>query len=334
MNTPGPLELVAADSAARMRAAVVAAPGRVEITSIPVPEPSAGEVRLRVECCGVCSSNLSPWAGQPWFNYPLEPGALGHEGVGWVDALGPDVTGWERGQRVTFLSNHAYAEFDIAKSGEIVSLPSVLDYQPFLGEPLGCAMNIFCRSNIRAGDTVAVVGIGFLGSLLVQLAASAGARVLAVVRRPCARDMARSLGAAEVIPYQDHGEVIQSIRQLTGGKLCEVTIEAAGKQQPLDLAGELTGERGRLVIAGYHQDGPRQVNLQLWNWRGLDVINAHERDASVYIRGIHCAIDAVCEGRLRFASLLTHQFPLEELGRALDLARDRPDGFFKALITL
>jgi len=53
-------------------------------------------------------------------------------------------------------------------------------------------------------------------------------------------------------------------------------IEAAGQQWPLDLATELTRERGRLIIAGYHQDGPRQINMQLWNWRGLDVINAHE----------------------------------------------------------
>ena len=62
-------------------------------------------------------------------------------------------------------------------------------------------------------------------------------------------------------------------------------IEAVGKQWPLDLAAELTREGGRLVIAGYHQDGPRQVNMQLWNWRGFDVANAHERDPQVAVRG-------------------------------------------------
>jgi hypothetical protein len=53
-----------------------------------------------------------------------------------------------------------------------------------------------------------------------------------------------------------------------------------------DLAGELCAERGRLVIAGYHQDGMRQVNVQLWNWRGIDVINAHERDPQAYVDGM------------------------------------------------
>ena len=76
-----------------------------------------------------------------------------------------------------------------------------------------------------------------------------------------------------------------AVKELTGGAFCDRVIEAVGKQWPLDLAAELTRERGRLIVAGYHQDGPRQVNMQLWNWRGLDVINAHERDPEVYMRG-------------------------------------------------
>jgi threonine dehydrogenase-like Zn-dependent dehydrogenase len=100
------------------------------------------------------------------------------------------------------------------------------------------------------------------------------------------------------------------------------------------LAGELTGVRGRLVIAGYHQDGKRAVNLQQWNWRGFDVINAHERDPKQYVQGIRDAVDAVSCGRLEPASLYTHQLPLESLPDAFGLAQQRPSGFFKALITL
>jgi threonine dehydrogenase-like Zn-dependent dehydrogenase len=115
--------------------------------------------------------------------------------------------------------------------------------------------------------------------------------------------------------------------------LCDRVIEAIGKQRPLDLAAELTRERGRLIIAGYHQDGPRQVNMQLWNWRGIDVINAHERDPLVYMQGIRDAIDAVATGRLDPAPLYTHRFPLDRLDDALNATRDRPDGFLKALVT-
>jgi threonine dehydrogenase-like Zn-dependent dehydrogenase len=123
------------------------------------------------------------------------------------------------------------------------------------------------------------------------------------------------------------------VKELTGGRWCERVIEAVGLQWPLDLAGELTAERGRLVIAGYHQDGPRQVNLQLWNWRGIDVINAHERDPRAYVEGIRGAVELMSAGVLDPSALYTHRFSLDELGRALDFARERPDGFLKALVT-
>ena len=119
----------------------------------------------------------------------------------------------------------------------------------------------------------------------------------------------------------------------TAGKLCDVVLECAGAQEALDLAGELTGVRGRLVIAGYHQDSPRQVNLQLWNWRGLDVINAHERDPLVCAAGVQRAMEAVADGTLDPSPLYTHSFPLEELPRAFATLRERPEGFLKALVT-
>jgi threonine dehydrogenase-like Zn-dependent dehydrogenase len=316
-----------------MTAAVLEAPGRVRLASVAVPEPGVGQVRIRVEGTGVCASNLSPWRGAPWFDYPLPPGALGHEAWGFVEALGEGVEGLRVGQRVAALSGHAYAEYDVAEADQVVPLPRELDGRPFPGEPLGCAINVFRRSRIEAGQWVAIVGVGFLGALLTRLAASAGARVIAISRRACARELATAFGAAETLALRDRAEVVQAVRERTGGALCATVIEAVGRQEALDLAGEITGERGTLVIAGYHQDGPRQVNLQLWNWRGLDVINAHERDPLVYVRGIRAAIAAVISGALDPSPLYTHRFPLDRLGDALDATRDRPAGFFKASVT-
>lgn len=315
-----------------MRAAVLAAPGRVRMEETEIPEPGAGQVRVRLEGCGVCASNLTPWAGPEWMRFPTEPGSLGHEGWGVVDAVGEGVQGLEPGQRVAALTYRAYAEYDLADADAVVPLPDALAGRPFPGEPLGCAMNIFRRSEIRAGQTVAVVGIGFLGAILTRLATDAGARVIAVSRRPFSLDVAREMGAAETIPMDDHDGIIGRVRELTEGVFCDRVIEAVGKQWPLDLSAELTRERGRLMVAGYHQDGPRQVNMWLWNWRGLDVINAHERDPAVYVRGIREAVDAVASGRLDPAPLYTHSYPLDRLDEALDATRDRPDGFLKALV--
>ncbi len=318
---------------ATMRAAVVAGPGRIELAAVARPEPGPGQVRVRLEGCGVCASNLTPWAGPEWQQFPTEPGALGHEGWGVVDALGEGVEGVSVGTRVAALSYKAYAEYDLAEADAVVPLPDAHAGKPFPGEPLGCAMNIFRRSRIEAGQTVAILGIGFLGAILTRLATDAGARVIAVSRRPFSLDVARAYGAAETIPMEDHHGIIARVKDLTDGRFCDRVIEAVGKQWPLDLSAELTRERGRLVVAGYHQDGPRQVNMWLWNWRGLDVINAHERDPKVYVEGIREAVDAVASGRLDPGPLYTHRYPLDRLDAALDATRDRPDGFLKALVT-
>jgi threonine dehydrogenase-like Zn-dependent dehydrogenase len=316
-----------------MRAAVLTGPRSLQVASVPLPEPGEGEVRIRLQGCGVCASNLATWEGMPWTRYPTEPGSLGHEGWGIVDAVGGGVTSCDVGDRVAAVSYMAYAEFDVAQAGAVVKLPPALDRAPFPGEAMGCAMNIFRRARIAAGETMAIVGIGFLGAVLTRLASQAGARVLAISRRPFALETAKAMGAAETIPMDDHSRIIERVKVLTAGQLCGCVIEAVGKQWPLDLAAELVCERGRLVVAGYHQDGPRQVNMQLWNWKGIDVINAHERDLRQYVRGIEDAVRAVVSGAFDPLPVLTHRYALDGLGRALDATRDRPNGFLKALVT-
>jgi threonine dehydrogenase-like Zn-dependent dehydrogenase len=193
-------------------------------------------------------------------------------------------------------------------------------------------MNIFRRSEIRAGQDVAVVGIGFLGAILVKLASHAGARVIAISRRPQSLELARKMGAAETIAMDDHRAIIQRVKALTADRFCDRVIEAVGKQWPLDLAAELTREGGRLIIAGYHQDGPRQVNMQLWNWRGFDVANAHERDSAVALQGMREAVAAIESELIDPTLLVTHRFPLDRLSDALDATRDRPGNFVKAVV--
>jgi NADPH2:quinone reductase len=311
------------------RAAVIRDSGSVELIEVPLPEPAAGEVRLRLEGSGVCGSDLAVWAGRPWFEYPQPPGAPGHEGWGVVDAVGRGVSGLAEGDRVAGLTYRAYADYDVARAADLVPLPAAAG--PFPGEALGCAVNVVRRSGIRAEDTVAVVGAGFLGCVIVQLAAAAGARVLAISRRRSALDAAAAMGAEESIALEE--PVIERVEELTDRDLCDVVIEAAGVQGTLDVAGPLTRNRGRLVIAGFHQDGGRQVDMRLWNWRGLDVVNAHERDPAVYVEGIREAAAAVEEGRLDPSPLYTHRFGLDQVGDALDIAVERPEGFVKALVT-
>jgi threonine dehydrogenase-like Zn-dependent dehydrogenase len=305
-----------------MKTAKVIRPGAAVLEDAPVPAPAAGQVLIRLEGCGVCGSNLPLWEGRPWFSYPLDAGAPGHEGWGRIERLGEGVEGLEPGARVAFLSDGAFAQFDLAEAAHAVPLPDALDGMPFPGEALGCAMNVFDRSRVESGDTVAVVGAGFLGLLLVQLAAIFDARVTAFGRRPFALQLASALGAEATCPLAD----------AAAEPAFDCVIEAAGLQATLDVASRLVRPGGLLVVAGYHQDGRREVDMQSWNWRGIDVVNAHERDPERYVAGMRRAVAAVAAGLLDPLPLYTHRFPLGELDAALDAVRDRPDGFLKALV--
>lgn len=302
-----------------MRAAVLKAPGQVALHTLPDPEPAAGEVLVRLQGSGVCASELPLWEGREWFSYPRPAGEPGHEGWGVVEALGAGVMGLTPGQRVTFIGSGAHAEYAAVAAGECVRH----DFdEPFPGEPLACAMNAFARSRVRGGERVAVVGAGFFGLLLVQLCRGVAKTIAVFSRRSSALQQARVLGATET-----HA----SYAEAAGEESFDAVFEATGHQEPLDLAAKLCRVRGRLVIVGYHQDGLRMVNLQLWNWRGLDVINAHEREPRRYVEGLRAAVDAVAARRLQPAPLLTHRFGLDELAAAYQISCDRPDGFVKAV---
>ncbi|WP_241557875.1 MDR/zinc-dependent alcohol dehydrogenase-like family protein [Falsirhodobacter deserti] len=315
----------------QMRAVRVTGPGRIEMVTLPLPEPAKGQVRIRLEGCGVCASNLTPWEGPDWMQFPTDPGGLGHEGWGVVEASGEGAEEM-LGLRVAFLGQNSFATHEVVDAGMLIPIPESIT-GPFPGEPFACAMNIFRRSGISAGDKVAIIGIGFMGAALVRLASQAGAEVIAISRRESSLALARDMGAAHTIPMEDHHAIISEVGDLTNHYFCDVVIEAVGKQWPLDLAGEIVAEGGRLVIAGYHQDGPRQVNMQNWNWRGIDVVNAHERKPEVYLQGMREAIAAIESGLLDPRPLLTHPYPLEQLDRALDATRDKPDALVKAYVT-
>jgi threonine dehydrogenase-like Zn-dependent dehydrogenase len=323
---------VAARTGVVATGAMFAGHGQIRMGESALDLRDDGDVLVRLHGSGVCASNLPVWEGREWFNYPMAVGAPGHEGWGEVESVGDAVEDLAPGDRVVLLSQHAYASHDIAPASMVVPIPRCVHDQPIPGEPLACAMNILDRSDLVAGQWVAVVGVGFIGALLVQAAARRGARVIALTRRAWARDLALDHGAEFAIDSQDLHEAAGMVREITGGG-CRRVIEAAGYQASLDLATSVCVEGGRLIIAGYHQDGLRSVDMQRWNWCGLDVINAHERDPAVQARGLRKAMHAVSDGLLDPFPLITHVLPMRELGRAFQLMRERPDGFLKAVVT-
>lgn len=314
-----------------METSVIEAPRQVKIVSAPLPEPGMDEVLVKLSGTGVCISNLPVWEGRPWFNYPFEPGAPGHEGYGIVESAGANVNGFSKGDRVALLSYHAYAQFDKTHVSNVVKLPDTFGDNPFPGEPLACAVNILNRSAVSPGQTVVVIGAGFIGCLLIQLLKDAGVKVIAVSRRDSSLEFAKSSGADHIIRFSEVWQAKEEILKIEPSGAPRV-IEATGVQSGLDLATEIISEYGMLIIAGYHQDGMRAINMQQWNWKAIDVINAHERDPQKYISGLREAIIKTQKGVLRPNELITHRFEFRDISKAFDILQQKPEGFLKGVI--
>lgn len=305
-----------------MRALNLTAPRSARLVDVADPQPRPGEVLITVDACGVCGSDLNAWRGVPGIEYPLPAGAPGHEVRGTVSQLGPGVQTLTPGDRVTGLAWNGLAESVVARADDLVRLPPGLG--DILGEPLACAMNVVRRARVEPTARVAVVGFGYLAALCVQLFPDTVQHWIAVSQRAESRHLARRLGASEAFDFDSvPGNAWETF---------DVVIEAAGVQRALDYASWLVAFNGRLVVAGYHADGPRTVNLQTWNWKGIDVINAHERRPAVLVDALQAAVRLADERDLHLDDLHTHRLSLDEAVDAFRLAEERPTGFVKALI--
>jgi threonine dehydrogenase-like Zn-dependent dehydrogenase len=267
---------------------------------------------------------LNAWRGVLGVEYPLPAGAPGHEALGDVVAVGPGVGDIRPGQTVTGLLWNGFADFGLALADNLVVVPDGLEHGALLGEPLACAMNVVRRSAICSGDKIAIVGFGYLAALIVQLMPIGVSGWVAVSRRDDSRALARRLGADAAYDFASIPSPLWDS--------FPVVIEAAGVQPTLDCATWLTAYGGRLVIAGYHADGPRSVNMQSWNWKGIDVINAHARQPAVSMAALRAGLACARARGLDLASLHTHAWPLELAAQAFAATEERPAGFVKAVV--
>ena len=171
-----------------------------------------------------------------------------------------------------------------------------------------------------------------MGALLLQFLVRLGAaRVVAIDPRRSSHARAESLGADATLDPAER-DPVEAVLQLTSGEGADVAIDATGIQTGLDLAGALTCTRGRLVIFGYHQSGPRSLELQPWNLRGLDVVNAHQRADDEYRAGMRAGLAMLQHGKLKMGALVSHRFPLERTAEAFALAARCPEGSVKAVV--
>ena len=270
---------------ATYKAVEVSAPGVLKLVERSIVEPGFGQVRIRVEASGVCHSDAATIEGQwPGMTYPRVPG---HEIAGYIEAVGEGVEQWQVGQRVGvgwfggecghceacrrgdlvkclnllisgISTDGGYAEVVIAEARALASLPEQITAAD--AAPLLCAgvttFNALRNAKLRAGDLVAIQGIGGLGHLAVQFARRMGFHTVAIARGKEKEQLARKLGAHNYIDSTEQ-DAAQTLLKMGGAKAILATAASGKSIGPL-VGGLAT--RGKLIIVGA-SDEPLQVNL-------------------------------------------------------------------------
>lgn len=260
---------------------------------------------------------------------------MGHEVVGAVTEMGENVSHVHEGMLVTGLFHEGFAEYAIAPADYVVPLPENATILDGLGEPLGCVMSAYRRIPIEQGMTIAMIGLGFMGLLMLQaVSLKKPGRIIAIDVREDALNSARSFGAIETyVPEELPPDLfITSWQDRYKPYGADVVIEATGTQEGLTLAGQITKVHGFLAILGFHQGAVRQVDMALWNWKALTVLNAHERRDGVLVDSIRMGLDFIASSKVRLKPLVTHQYPLESVDHAFGVLATKPQGFIKAVI--
>ncbi len=306
------------------------------------PEPGPGEVRVRIDACGVCGSDVFLQKGGfgDKVPYPVIPG---HEAAGVVDALGDAVDGLAAGDQVALYYittppgdpwaargrpnispavtrmgvdvDGAFAEYVLRPPEALIKPPAPVPpaVLAVLTDAVATPLHGLKRvARLAAGETLVVLGVGGLGSNAVQLGKAFGARVIAVTRSEAKLRLARELGADETVAAQD-GDPVAAVKGLTDGHGPDVVVQCVGSAAADEQAIAMGGPGGRVVLIGSSLDHFRARAVDIL-WRELAVLGSR----GFVPDDIRDAIDLLLDGTLTVNHLVEGVRPLAEANEALE----------------
>ncbi|MBN1808904.1 MAG: NAD(P)-dependent alcohol dehydrogenase [Planctomycetes bacterium] len=340
-----------------MKAAVLHGKFDLRIEDIPRPEPSAGEVLLRVRSVGVCGSDVHYFVdGRIGSQVVDAPQTVGHEFMGVVEALGPGVSGIEPGTRVAVDPNMncgscrwcragrpnccpnvrfygtppvpgAFQEYVVHPADLCFPVPdSMTDDDAALLEPLGIGMHAVDIAPVRLGDTVAVFGSGPIGLVTAAAARAAGAaKVYMTDVLPYRCEFAKAL-IADDTANPNNTDVVEWLTDLTGDGP-DAVYECAGQDSCIHEAVNSVRIGGRCCIVGIPTADVSSFPGHVARRKELAL--AHVRRACFVVREGLAIMEA---GLVRISDMVTHSFDLDDVEKALSLVHNYEDGVIKAMI--
>jgi L-iditol 2-dehydrogenase len=323
-----------------MTAAVLYGKEDVQIETVDVPQIGRGDVLVRVRAALTCGTDVKVFRRGYHARMIVPPALFGHELGGDIVAMGKDVRGFKMGQRVVaansapcgacfycehnlenlcedlLFNNGAYAEYiripERIVRRNMYEVPDHVSYQDAaLVEPLACVLRGLEESGVRAGDTVAVIGLGPIGMMFVRLAkAVCNARVIAIGRRPQQLLRASRMGADETVLNCEGADVVGPVHEMTGGRGADVVIEAVGLPEVWQLAIKLLRRGGVVNFFGGCPDGTNlSLDTNLLHYSELTCKASFHHTPAL----IRKALDLVSRGYVGAKDFVNHSEPLTNL---------------------
>jgi threonine dehydrogenase-like Zn-dependent dehydrogenase len=314
-----------------MKAAILHGAKDFRIEERETPHYASDECLIDVRACGVCHSELHQWEHRiEGLEYPR---SIGHEVAGIVREIGSDITNLKKNDRVAvWVDEKGYSEQVVVKKDRIFPLAASISFAEAMAEPISCTTNGISVADVKLGDTVVLVGTGFMGLILLQQVKLRGPeKIITVDIRDEMLALASQLGADITInpKEEDVREVIQKETDKLGADIC---FEVGGTEKTLNLIASLCRMEGKLVIFGYHPGSRTIDDLGYWNWMAFDIINAHFRDLEKILDGSRRGMKLLNKGDITLKPLITHRYSLMDINTAFATAIEKPKDFVKAVI--
>jgi len=331
----------------KRRVAKLVSPKKFEIFEEALDSLKDDEILLKIISCGLCHSEVPVYLGERQLVGEVKKGGtafkivdeidfpvlLGHEPVAVIEDIGKEVKDFKIGDYVSGWKRQCFANYLITDTTKLVKINSkAKEIKKCLIEPLTCIVNILRATNPLLGDSVAIIGCGFMGLLtLIGLDKSGAFKKIAIDILDNRLDLAKKFGATHILNAKKDN-IVDKVNIITEGKGADVVIEISGRMAGFDLATKIVKSRGKILIPSLYGK-PEVMNSGFYLMlKAPTIISAHPFYSDDYDRDMLIAARSFEKGILPVNKLVTHEFSLDNINKGFEVLTSSDPNYIKGII--